>query len=204
MLKFAHHSQFISHMPFENIKPLKKDKNEPDPLLTEEYNALISALSKFHARIWRIAVFTGMRHGELCALAWEDVDLEAGTVPVKRNISNKGLFGPPKTAAGVRTITLLQPALEALREQFELTGAMKETQITFHHREIGKNEQQSLRFVFRPKAQSKSKAVFIHLAPLPTAGGVALNYQGYVNAIHISHDIPMHAGLYQQGQTHRL
>lgn len=158
MLKFAYQSQFISHTPFENIKPLKKDKNIPDPLLREEFSALMAALPEFHARIWRVAVFTGMRHGEMCALAWEDVDFDAGTVAVKRNIGNKGLFGPPKTSAGNRTITLLKPALDALREQFELTGEMDPTPITFHHREIGKTEVQSLRFVFRPKAQSKSKA----------------------------------------------
>ncbi|STW30696.1 transporter [Klebsiella michiganensis] len=57
---------------------------------------------------------------------------------------------PPKTEAGIRTVTLLEPALNALREQFKLTGALSKTEITFHHREHGLTEQQKLRFVFIP------------------------------------------------------
>jgi integrase len=157
MLKFAFQSNFISHTPFENVKSLTRTKSPPDPLMKDEYKRLISSLSDFHARIWQFAVFTGLRHGEICALAWEDIDLDAGKLHVRRNLTNKGKFGPPKTAAGVRTITLLTPALAALREQFKLTGAQQVKEITFHHREHGKTEQQELHFVFVPKAQSKSK-----------------------------------------------
>lgn len=28
--------------------------------------------------LWKFAVYSGLRHGELAALAWEDVDLEKG------------------------------------------------------------------------------------------------------------------------------
>lgn len=158
MLRFANQSNFITHAPYENIRPLKKDKNPPDPLLHNEFSELLRVLPVYHALIWRIAVFTGLRHGELCALAWEDVDLEKGKIYVSRNVTQKGRFGPPKTKAGVRTITLLKPALDALREQFEVTGGLEQTEIVFHHRELGKSEEQKLRFVFRPKPQSKSKA----------------------------------------------
>ncbi|HHN5943462.1 TPA: DUF3596 domain-containing protein [Klebsiella pneumoniae] len=160
MLKFAHQSKFVSHAAYENIRPLKKEKTVPDPLLHDEYELFINAITEYHARIWRVAIFTGLRHGEICALAWEDVDLQNGKIYVSRNVTQKGTFCPPKTKAGVRTITLLKPALEALREQFELTGHLDATNIIFHHREIGKSEQQALRFVFRPKPQSKSKAGF--------------------------------------------
>ncbi|MDE4703571.1 site-specific integrase [Klebsiella pneumoniae] len=160
MLKFAHQSKFVSHAAYENIRPLKKEKTVPDPLLQDEYELFINSITEYHARIWRVAIFTGLRHGEICALAWEDVDLQNGKIYVSRNVTQKGTFCPPKTKAGVRTITLLKPALEALREQFELTGHLDATNIVFHHREIGKSEQQALRFVFRPKPQSKSKAGF--------------------------------------------
>jgi integrase len=87
--------------------------------------------------LWTTAIFTGLRHGELTALAWEDVDLDKGELHVRRNQTNEGLFVPPKTEAGIRTVTLLEPALNALREQFKLTGALSKTEITFHHREHG-------------------------------------------------------------------
>lgn len=157
MLKFAHQSGFITHTPFDNVKSLAKTQSQPDPLMKDEYKRMIDNLSDFHARIWRVFVFTGMRHGELCALAWEDIDLVSGKVDITRNLTNKGIFGPPKTAAGNRTITLLQPALLALREQFELTGHLPSQTIEFQHREHGKTEVQELHFVFVPKSQSKTK-----------------------------------------------
>ena len=157
MLKFAHQSGFITHTPFDNVKSLARTQSPPDPLMKDEYKRMIDKQSKFHALLWCVAVFTGMRHGELCALAWEDIDLDAGKVSVQRNLTNKGVFGPPKTAAGNRTVTLLQPALMALREQFKLTGHLPPKIIEFQHREHGKTESQSLRFVFVPQTQSKTK-----------------------------------------------
>lgn len=68
---------------------------------------------------------------ELAALAWEDVDLEKGIVNVRRNLTILDMFGPPKTNAGIRTVTLLQPALEALKEQYKLTGHHRKSEITF-------------------------------------------------------------------------
>ncbi len=53
----------------------------------------------------------GLRHGELAALAWDEVDLREGTVKVRRNLTAPGNFGPPKTQAGYRTVTLLGPAI---------------------------------------------------------------------------------------------
>ena len=80
MLKFAHQSKFVSHAAYENIRPLKKEKTVPDPLLHDEYELFINAITEYHARIWRVAIFTGLRHGEICALAWEDVDLQNGKI----------------------------------------------------------------------------------------------------------------------------
>lgn len=92
-----------------------------------------------------------MRHGELSALAWEDIDLDTGIIHVSRSLNKLGIFGPPKTHAGNRVITLLAPALEALRAQRALTELQPRTEITFHYREYRKNEQQHIRFVFQPR-----------------------------------------------------
>ena len=47
--------------------------------------------------IWSLAVFTGMRSGELFALRWHDVDLENGLIYVNRSWSSIGGFGPTKS-----------------------------------------------------------------------------------------------------------
>lgn len=150
LLKLAYRSNFIKHTPYEGLRALKKSKKAPDPLLPGEYSAFMRVIPKRAAIMWIVAIHTGLRHGELAALAWEDVNFERGEIQIGRNITNKNVFVLPKTDAGIRTVTLLRPALEALREQFRLTGALARTQITLHYREPGRTEQQSLRFVFVP------------------------------------------------------
>ena len=68
MLKLANRSQFILHAPYEGVSRLKLSKNDPDPLLLHEYQALIAALPRSQALIIIVAVHTGMRLGEICAL----------------------------------------------------------------------------------------------------------------------------------------
>jgi integrase len=55
-----------------------------------------------------LATFSSLRWGELCALRQSDIDLDARTVRVERQLTeleNGGLsFGPPKTSAGRRTV----------------------------------------------------------------------------------------------------
>ncbi|MGP4130490.1 hypothetical protein OJE16_12250 [Pantoea tagorei] len=78
-----------------------------------------------------------MRHGEICALAWEDIDLEAKTITVSRNLTPQGLFIPPKTEAGNRVINMIDAAAEVLRDQRELTRIYPQTPFTLHTREYG-------------------------------------------------------------------
>lgn len=151
MLKLARRSQFISHEPYKGIAHLKVSRKRPDPLGVDEYKQLITAIPEKHRPIWIVAVHTGLRHGELCALSWSDVDLVKGEIHVSRNLTDEGLFVPPKTDAGIRTITLLQPALDSLKEQFKMTGHLKKKEICFQHREHGMTESQEVRFVFVPR-----------------------------------------------------
>lgn len=84
------------------------------------------------------AVNTGVRHGELSALSWEDVDTVNWTVTVSRNYSLKGNFTPPKTNAGIRTIQLTQPAIDALKAQMPLTRMMASHKVSVSLREYKK------------------------------------------------------------------
>jgi integrase len=59
-----------------------------------------------------------MRRGELLALQWGDIDLDAGMLKVERSIeeTKAGLrVKPPKTKHGRRTISLAPTTTEALR-----------------------------------------------------------------------------------------
>lgn len=75
-----------------------------------------------------VALGTGMRRGELLALRWIDVNLDAATLRIERALEETkegGLrFKPPKTAYGKRTITLPATVVSMLRtyrrQQLEL------------------------------------------------------------------------------------
>jgi integrase len=66
-----------------------------------------------------LALHTGLRLGELLALQWEDVDLERGTVSVRRTLENvSGIaFREPKTAKGRRVVPVGPTVVERLRRR---------------------------------------------------------------------------------------
>jgi integrase len=66
--------------------------------------------------LWRVAVVTGARRGELLAISWRNLDLDAGSVTIDRQLLPDLTFGPPKSKNGVRTITLDPVTIDALRE----------------------------------------------------------------------------------------
>jgi integrase len=71
------------------------------------------------AALWRLALLTGLRRGELLGLRWDDIDLAAGTATIRGALvrGEKGCLemGQPKTRHGRRTIHLPPSVVEALR-----------------------------------------------------------------------------------------
>jgi integrase len=68
--------------------------------------------------LYVLALTTGMRIGELMALQWDAVDLDAGALTVQRKLLHVGkqvIEGPPKSTAGRRRIELHRLAVDALR-----------------------------------------------------------------------------------------
>ena len=70
--------------------------------------------------LWHTLAMTGMRRGESLGLRWEDVDLEAGRLAVRRALIPNGavvVVSEPKTARGRRTVALDPGTVEALKRQ---------------------------------------------------------------------------------------
>ncbi len=66
----------------------------------------------------RLAAMTGLRRGEVLGLRWSDVDLDAGRLVVRQQVTAVAghvQLGDLKTAAGRRTITLDARTVEVLR-----------------------------------------------------------------------------------------
>jgi integrase len=103
------------------VKPPRPQREEIRPLDREQVRTLFEAASASGDRLealYVVAVTTGMRRGELQGLKWEDLDLEAGTLQVRRTLSEpKGgwVFEAPKSGKG-RSVRLTRKAVLALRE----------------------------------------------------------------------------------------
>jgi integrase len=68
--------------------------------------------------LYVVAVIAGLRHGELQGLKWEDLDLEAATLQVRRTLSEPRsgyIFEAPKSGKG-RSVRLTRKATSALKE----------------------------------------------------------------------------------------
>lgn len=62
-------------------------------------------------------LYTGLRRGELLALTWKDVDVKSRTITVNKSvyhISNVPQVKEPKSAAGIRTVPLMDKLLEKI------------------------------------------------------------------------------------------
>ncbi|HAT1683530.1 TPA: site-specific integrase [Klebsiella oxytoca] len=166
MFQFATENGYIETNPFNRISPLKKARAKPDPLTREEFVRLINACQHQQTKnLWSLAVYTGLRHGEIAALAWEDIDLKAGTMTIRRNYTKLGEFTLPKTDAGTdRVIHLIQPAIDALKSQAEFTRLGKQYQIDVKLREYGRVDQHACTFVFNPQVARSSNRSGYHYA----------------------------------------
>lgn len=63
-----------------------------------------------------MAVTTGLRQGELLAIRWADVDLDAGMLRVSRQLGRDGTYSAPKTIRGRRSVDLMPVTVATLRE----------------------------------------------------------------------------------------
>ena len=67
-----------------------------------------------------IAIYTGMRKGEILALQWKDVDFEKNRIYITKSVCHSGnnpVIKEPKTESGKRTIPLLSPLKNVLLKQ---------------------------------------------------------------------------------------
>lgn len=138
-LKQAVADDLIPRNVTEAVKAPRPIKKEMKPLSPEQARTLLEAArgEKLEA-LYALAVTTGMRQGEILGLKWEDIDLEVGTLQVRRTLSTAtggGVkFGDPKTARSRRSIRIPKLTLASLKrhrktqlaERMKLSGLWKD------------------------------------------------------------------------------
>lgn len=91
------------------------------PVWTPEQTAAFLAGVRGHRlyALFHLVALSGLRRGEVCGLAWADVDMDAGVLSVarqRRQTAGRVELAPPKSRAGVREIALDHTTITALRQ----------------------------------------------------------------------------------------
>ena len=71
-----------------------------------------------------LALGTGARVGELCALDWSDVDLDEATITIRGTLGRSGIVGPPKSRRGRRVVALPGFVIASLRRELDRRPGM--------------------------------------------------------------------------------
>jgi integrase len=131
IFNYAAKHRWVDFNPAEHVDKLRKPVSAETPidgnvLTPEEINRLLDAadgpkrrsdgtlVSNNHKLLLQVAVFTGMRAGEILGLQWGDVDWNARQIHVRR-AWKEGRFYQPKTPASIRRIDLPGVMIDRLR-----------------------------------------------------------------------------------------
>jgi integrase len=153
VLDEAEKENTIAFNPFLKVRKLKQEVDSTEekkvfPFTQTELSRLLAVVHVSQTRdMIEFLAWTGMRPGEMKALAWEDIDLEQGLIKVRFSLDREGKLKPPKTSAGIRTIELMPLALNILKRQREKTFMQNTIEETVHFK-FGKTKRISRRRVF--------------------------------------------------------
>ena len=139
-VKHAVQAHRIPYDPIGAVRLPRPEHKEPNVLDSEQCAKLAAYLDATGATAVNtgieLALYTGMREGEVCALRWSDVDLEGRSISIRRAIGHddgKTYIKEPKNWASRRTVPIdenLASKLAARRSEARKECA--EAGISFH------------------------------------------------------------------------
>jgi len=99
------------------------------PEVEELLRSLVNRAPKEHMLcLWNrrvavgLALFCGMRRGEICGLDWGHINFDAGTITIRQSYSLQNGLKAPKTYAGIRDIQAPNVVLQLIRGLWEYRG----------------------------------------------------------------------------------
>lgn len=112
----------LARNPFRTVETPKAVKAKPNSLTQRDANAVLTVLGAFDATpqtlAIEIALYTGMRLGEICGLRWRGVDLERAELTVSEALGHSGAgwyLKEPKTGGSARTIAMPPALVQSLK-----------------------------------------------------------------------------------------
>jgi integrase len=125
-MRWAVRMQLAGRNVCEAVTAPTASPSEAKALTSDEVRRLLTVAREGRwSSFTTLALTLGARRGELCGLSWSDVDIEAGTVTIRRSLSQtKGRVVLKGTKSGKsRTLPLSRHAIDALRHQRAVQAA---------------------------------------------------------------------------------
>jgi len=126
VLEYAEADEIISKNPIKRVSTLKVPKREINTYTAEEIQKLLDVADEQFADLLRIAIFTGLRAGELIALKWSHIDFKNLYITVCEIKHTAGKYRGEvqhSTKGGYdRRVELLPQVFKALERQKRRTG----------------------------------------------------------------------------------
>ena len=122
--------RYIGFNPCDSCTLPRIEKTEIKPLTEKEIELFLQTINNGEPLkdLFTVALFTGMREGEICGLSWKDVDFKSGTITVRQQLCKEktkgGCFYIATTKNGkARTLTVAPFVMDILskvrKEQFK-------------------------------------------------------------------------------------
>lgn len=118
---------YSTENPAKGIRLVRDDKKDVRVLSPDEQTEFFDCCrGTFYDNFFTVAISTGLRPGELCALRWEDIDFTKKEISVTKTLlyqkfegDEKKIFhtDPPKTKSSVRKVPINKQCEIALKKQ---------------------------------------------------------------------------------------
>ena len=139
MFDYAYVNYGVQNNPALHIRsPKGKGKREREFPSEDDIDIVNENVDKPFGLMMYMALYTGLRRGELCALTWKDIDFEQKIIKVNKSIYWTDDHVPhvksPKTASGEREVPLMDSLADLLlpmkkRPQDRVFGDLKSYQV---------------------------------------------------------------------------
>jgi integrase len=177
-----------AHDPTEGLGVTLPDPDEADPFNRNEIRDILGGATNKpqELHLAQFMLWAGPRVSEAISLAWEDVDLKAGTVKFRRS-QVRGHYKVTKTRRSTREVRLLKPALDALKAQARFTEQAQPVDIEVTDRDNKTKKRVKVRFVFHcttTNAAHSSSDMLLKGFWRPHLQSVGVRYRGPNNCRH--------------------
>lgn len=129
ILKFGAKNNYCTYIPFDIKFPMESNKQELEVLSVTNQKKIMRFVEEnftFRNLGIFICLSTGIRIGEICALTWNDVDIESGVIHVRKTVQriyirDEGrahtelIIDTPKTSNSMRDIPMTKDLLNILK-----------------------------------------------------------------------------------------